>query len=141
MISTRSMLAVGMLLKSAAVLTELPPGTRRPLTSTRLRTELRLRRLARFRPEVPTPLKVDCVRDSPKAGANCASWVAMSAKFSMPRSAIDCGVTASTGVELNGLVRAMREPVMTTLAVLSALACWAMDWDAAAAVSSRATAL
>ena len=78
-----------------------------------------MRRLARFRPEALTPLKVDCVRDSPNAAENCVSCVAMSAKFSMPRSDIDCGVIDSTGVELIRLGRAMREPVITTVAAPS----------------------
>ena len=113
MISMRSMFAVGMLLKSTEVEVDVPPAARRPLINTSERTEPRLRRFARFNPDVATPEKVDWVRDAPKDGANCGNCVAKSAKFSIPRLPKVSRLTEMTGVVPRMSLRRIREPVIS----------------------------
>ena len=55
------------------------------------------------------------MREDPNDGENCGSWVAMSAKFSMPRLPIVSRLTATVGVVPPSSGRRMREPVTVTL--------------------------
>ena len=112
MISIRSIMLAGIVLRSTAE-DELPPDTRRrPSTSTSVRLVPRPRR---FRNVAPASVKYPSwLLESPVPTPNWETWFRMSPALLNPLSSIAAALMTVMGVGCSSALRAMRDPVTTT---------------------------
>ncbi|MNU97931.1 hypothetical protein D3C71_880270 [compost metagenome] len=128
----RSIIAVGMVFRST--LPSRPVVQRRPLTSTKVRSAPRLRRLTPAEPSPPL-LKVR-FSAAPLAATRCR----MSATEVTPCFSMSARVRLRTGCEVSISVLLMREPVTEMRSRLVASCAWAVTDVAAPAISATTTA-
>jgi hypothetical protein len=94
-----------MKLRSGAVDHASPEGMRRPLISTRVRTEPRLRRATVAVPLAPLEMVEFC------AWNTCGSWVIRSSMRIVPVKVISSGSRTETGLMASRVGRGINEPV------------------------------